>query len=542
MRLSLSSAAQGPLKWLKHTATGFRHGIRPSKQRSLSSSTDPPNLGTMTAISLNSSPHSNHHCIPGSSSMTKWCETMLLSVATSYSPISLTSLTSTSFISRGWELPQGPIQKDTVETPVQVQNTETRVGDSTKGGAPTRRPLAHTPTCAPSVVATRTLSRIASQRFEDQKWECRPKYVRNFVWIDNEPPHMTLAAYTEIMPALPSPPENELNNDAVRATIHLHPHLFCLVTPVNIEHLEYYLSSHPNHTLTRSIILGFHEGFWPFTITENSPRPSIVNNSSCVIKDPAHVQFVCKQRDYKIRLGRFSPSFGLDLLPGMTSIPIGVVPKLHSDKLCLVVDQSSGNYSLNSFIPRQGVAVPLDNLHDLGVILRNVRALHGSNVRLVLFKSDVSQAYRRLPLSFLWQLFQIITIDGERHVNRNNNFSNCGAGGLWGAFMGVVLWIAIHVKQILDLLAYVDDTFSWEFADNLLWYQPYACSFPAKQTHLLQLWDELGIPHEHTKQLFGSPLTIVGLDVDANAMTITMPQQSRTDLVTALCGFAHVGQ
>ena len=101
--------------------------------------------------------------------------------------------------------------------------------------------------------------------------------------------------------------------------------------------------------------------------------------------------------------------------------------------------------------------------------------------------------------------------------------------------MGIILWIAIHIKQILNLLAYIDDTFSWEFANNQLWYQPYACSFPVKQTHLLELWDELSIPHEHTKQLFGSQLTIVGLDVDTNAMTIIMPQQLCTDLVTALC-------
>ena len=108
--------------------------------------------------------------------------------------------------------------------------------------------------------------------------------------------------------------------------------------------------------------------------------------------------------------------------------------------------------------------------------------------------------------------------------------------------MGVILWIAIHIKQILDLLAYVNDTFSWKFANNQLWYQPYACSFPAKQTHLLQLWDKLSIPHKQTKQLFSSLLTIVGLDVDANAMTITMPQQSCADLIVALRSFARVGQ
>ena len=162
-----------------------------------------------------------------------------------------------SFISRSWVLPQEAIQKDVVETPVQVQNAKTHVGGSMRAGAPTCRPLAHMLTCAPSVIAMHTLSQIASQRFEDQKWECWPKYARNFVWIDDEPPHMTLAAYTEIMLALPSPPENKLNNEAAHATIRHHPHLFRLVTPVNIDRLEYYLSLHPNHMLTHSIILGF---------------------------------------------------------------------------------------------------------------------------------------------------------------------------------------------------------------------------------------------------------------------------------------------
>ena len=226
----------------------------------------------------------------------------------------------------------------------------------------------------------------------------------------------------------------------------------------------------------------------------------------------------------------------------MTSIPIGVVPKPHSINLRLIVDQSSGDFSPNSFISRDKVAVPLDNLHDLGACLLGVRLTQGMDIPLVVFKSDVSQAYRRIPLHFLWQLFQIITIDGMRHVDHNNNFGNRGAGSLWGGFMGLVLWIAIFVKGIPDLFAYVDDTFSWEFADNVLWYEPYHRLLPAKQVRLLLLWDELCIPHEDVKQVSGSSLTIIGLDVDPNAMTITMPSQSRLDLLAALRTFARPGQ
>jgi len=100
--------------------------------------------------------------------------------------------------------------------------------------------------------------------------------------------------------------------------------------------------------------------------------------------------------------------------------------------------------------------------------------------------------------------------------------------------MDLVLWIAIFIKGLRDLFAYVDDLFSWKFADNMLWYEPYHKLLPAKQAKLLQLWDELCIPHEESRQVFGSPLTIIGFNVDPNAMTIIMPDAARSELLTAL--------
>jgi len=47
-----------------------------------------------------------------------------------------------------------------------------------------------------------------------------------------------------------------------------------------------------------------------------------------------------------------------------------------------------------------------------------------------------------------------------------------------------------------DLLAYVNDCFSWDFEDNMSWYAPYGKFLPTKQVWLLHPWDELGIPHE----------------------------------------------
>jgi hypothetical protein len=421
-------------------------------------------------------------------------------------------------------------------------SAEKLAGGGMKGVAPIPLRTVTTLTAAQNAAATHTpVLSVNNSVSSVDRWARRPRYVRDLVWADNEPTRMTLAAWTESAPPLPSPPANELSNPIALQTIRDNPHLFKIITPVDVDRLELLLSSHPNRPLVISICRGFRVGFWPWAVTEGIERPLTVDNSFRSLSDETHVSFVREQRNTEMALERFSPAFGPDLLPGMTSIPIGVVPKPHSDKLRLVVDQSSGDFSPNSLISREHVAVPLDSLHHLGLSLINARSVHG-DVPLVVFKSDVSQAYRRIPLHFLWQLFQIITIDTMRHVDRNNNFGNRGAGGLWGAFMGLVLWIAIFVKGIEDLFAYVDDSFSWEFADNMLWYEPYQKLLPAKQTQLLSLWDELHIPHEESKQVFGSPLMIIGFDVDPNAMTITMPAQSRSDLLTALREFAHPGQ
>jgi len=76
------------------------------------------------------------------------------------------------------------------------------------------------------------------------------------------------------------------------------------------------------------------------------------------------------------------------------------------------------------------------------------------------------------------------------------------------------LWITIHIEGISGLLAYIDDTFSHNPDPHLLYYPPYDMIFPSKQTHLLHLWDSLGIPHEKKKQEFGQVLTIIGFQVD----------------------------
>ena len=62
------------------------------------------------------------------------------------------------------------------------------------------------------------------------------------------------------------------------------------------------------------------------------------------------------------------------------------------------------------------------------------------------------------------------------------------------------------------------------------------------QTKLLLLWDELNIPHEEKKQIYGPIVAFVGFEVDPNAMTIFISDERRAELVEKVLTFAKPGK
>jgi hypothetical protein len=156
---------------------------------------------------------------------------------------------------------------------------------------------------------------------------------------------------------------------------------------------------------------------------------------------------------------------------------------------------------------------------------------------LIMFKSDVSAAYRRLPLHPLWQIKQIVTVDGVRHVDRCTEFGGRGSCRDYTAFMGLVLWIAVCVKSISDLFGYIDDAFSFDEEGSVLWYEPYQCYYPSKQAKLLKLWDEIGLPHDRLKQEYAPVLRVIGFMVDPARMRVSMDDDDRIKLVQHVADF-----
>jgi hypothetical protein len=91
-----------------------------------------------------------------------------------------------------------------------------------------------------------------------------------------------------------------------------------------------------------------------------------------------------------------------------------------------------------------------------------------------------------------------------------------------------------------DQNVYIDDNFSVALADDIDYYEPYKDFFPAAQVKTLCLWDEIGLNHEEPKQVWGHALTVIGFEVDPNAMTFTMPESKRVELLAGVQEFCSV--
>jgi hypothetical protein len=140
---------------------------------------------------------------------------------------------------------------------------------------------------------------------------------------------------------------------------------------------------------------------------------------------------------------------------------VHAVPKPETNKLRMVVDQSVGKFSLNSMIECDDISgVKLNGICSLGASLCHFK-MENPTDPLIIWKSDVSTAYSRLPLHPTFQIKQVVTVNGVHHIDRCNNFGGQAAQKLWHSFICLMVWIAIYDRRLHWLKCYVDDNFSF---------------------------------------------------------------------------------
>ena len=297
-------------------------------------------------------------------------------------------------------------------------------------------------------------------------------------------------------------------------------------TPFDVDQFEHLLRDHPNQPYVKSVMDGLRNGFWPFDEGEWSDELSDVSGNYA--SEDLDLNAIRLFRDKELSADRWSNALPLStLLPNMKFSPMFVV--WQNEKPRVVTDHKSSG--LNDTIPRSEAHVKYDDMHPFGQVLRQARA-ENPGQRLLLFKSDVASAFLNLPAHPIWQLRQIVTVDGQLYIVRRLVFGNRASPRCWCAVSSLICWLAIYKFNVDSLHVYMDDFFGWDYDNNLVFY--HGRLRPYRQVQLLLLWETISCPFEDKKQDHGEVLKIIEFFVDINHGTITLTPDSIDNVISRI--------
>jgi hypothetical protein len=173
-------------------------------------------------------------------------------------------------------------------------------------------------------------------------------------------------------------------------------------------------------------------------------------------------------------------------------------------------------------------------MHDFGQSLHDAQLVNIGR-RLVLFKDDVASAFLNLPAHPIWQIRQIVIVDGKLHIVRRLVFSNRASPRVWCIISGLICWIAIRKFFIFDLFVYMDDFYGWDYEDDMIFY--HSQWRPSRQVKLLRFWEYISCPFDDEKQKHGRQLKIIGFWVNIEDGSILLSPSSVTDIIEKIDQF-----
>jgi hypothetical protein len=200
---------------------------------------------------------------------------------------------------------------------------------------------------------------------ENEGMTVRPRFLCFNCWDINGKPLPRVITWSINAEPLPEPPCLSPDHIISRTLENCHD-LFKIVTPINVAVLRSYLQEHPNEAFCDSVCKGFERGFWPWANLDVEGYLDTHEEVRDAPREQRKVDFIHYQKDLEVFKGRFSHSFGRDLLPGMYAVPTFAVPKEKSDKLRLVTDQSAGKFPVNGLQATHNQPFPMDNMVQLG--------------------------------------------------------------------------------------------------------------------------------------------------------------------------------
>ncbi len=299
-------------------------------------------------------------------------------------------------------------------------------------------------------------------------------------------------------------PDNPVDLPKEMCTIH---------TPLRWQEWARSLASHPDKRFSNYIVRGIRFGF-----RVGYQYPAQCKKATRNMLSEAWEQEVV--REYlanECALGQVLGPFECDFLPQVHTSPIGVTPKSTPGKWRLIVDLSSpAPHSVNDGISKAISSLSYVSVSDAA------RAIVDRGRGSLLAKVDIKSAYRVVPvhpderwlLGMLW--------DQRLFVDTRLPFGLRSAPKIFTAVADAAEWI-LEREGVHSSMHYLDDF--------LLIGAPASTDCGTQLSILLRTFDRLGLPvAPHKLEGPTVALTFLGIELDANAMVMRLPQQKLCNL------------
>lgn len=370
-----------------------------------------------------------------------------------------------------------------------------------------------------------------------------PRILRKVHYPKHSIPHSPSIDATLTADPLPSVPHHVKIDPALNRLINTNPHLFKISTPINVDFFATFVRHHPRPLYVKSVIDGLRSGFWP---CHSGIFQNVDSSKEVYPQEEEDWEVIRAQVEKDWKAGYLSEPFKIPALEMLISPMFGTKPAVGRRRG--VVDQTGSG--INAGIDSKEISTVLDSLVDLGRILRQNTQANIDPKKLFGFKSDVSSAFRNLPVSKFWQVRQVVKIKyldelGVEYflyfVDQRLVLGNSASPYIWGSFMGLVMWgIQFHFK-ILSL-TYVDDVFGEDSSGiRLSITNPTTGttnSHPRSQAIILYCWNLLGLPWADEKQEDSNILLVIlGFDVSIEERSFTLSNSRKIALAEAITTF-----
>ncbi|KAI9330296.1 hypothetical protein BDR26DRAFT_999556 [Obelidium mucronatum] len=380
---------------------------------------------------------------------------------------------------------------------------------------------------------------LPTQRFDQLvSFPCHPYILKNHHaallprWSRNmfQNPNLDIvhpsALGTETQPPLPQPPLSDIRYKKIMASLSQHK-VFTTSTPIHIDLFRQAFKTHPNpefiHSVCEALIHGMYSG------DGDLDRPRSPRIRQHCPSSPEDLLVISQTIRKEIPLGCVI-HFPGPTLPDYCSTVSLFVNRVAGKKDRLIHDLSYPSLdSFNDHIPDLHARVQYDTIQHTIPILRSAHRYCPPDSRVILWKTDIHGAFRLLPQHILLQSLQIILTENNIYIDKRVSFGSRSGPFWWCAISHLINWYLVNILH-LPTLVMMDDFWGVTYQVKSETNNPQPRDMQLAQSFIASL----GIPLSLEKDIWGPSIPVVGYQIDAMKMELSLTSRQVTDLLEFL--------